>query len=170
MSYKKDELLNRLTAALEQIESSLNRAYDLKTETLDLSPALANTEKAKKVASPRDKALVEDFEREIKKFIGVRMTPQNVAKMKEILQHFGSEVSMAMAVQDYSDDDYSAFLKLLEKPGIKDHIINLQEGRRKPIGREEAEMMFNLKIIEEKNGKIQLTERGRYLAKALKPL
>jgi len=168
MSYKKDELLNQLTAALEQIESNLNRVYDLKTETLDLSPALANTEKAKKVASPRDKALVEEFECEIKKFIGVRMTTQNIMKVKEILQRFGSEVSMAKVVQDYSDDEYNAFLKLLEKPETKDCIISLQEERPKPTSREVLKLMLSLKIIDDKNGKIQLTEKGKYLAKVLK--
>ena len=170
MSYKKDELLNYLNAALEQIESSVKRVYGFRIETLDLSPALVSIEKARNIASPRDKALVEEFESEIKKFVGVRMTAENIAEVKEILRHFGSEVSMAKVVQDYSEDEYNSFLKLLEDPKTKDCIISLQEEKAKPISREELKIILDLKIVEDRNGKIHLTERGKCLAKVLRCL
>ena len=167
MSYKKDELLGHLITALEQIESVIEQAYLSQAVPSDISPALEDIERAKKAASSRDRALIEEFESHIKRFIHVRVTPRNVREVREMLRQFGSEVRLAMVVTDYSDDEYNVFLKLLEKPGIRDYVANLRQGEYKTISGADRKNLLDLGIVEERDDKIQLTERGVCLARAL---
>lgn len=74
---------------------------------------------------------------------------------------------MGRVVADYSDHEYNLFLRFLEKPRIKEHIADLRLGGYKMMSKEERKSMLDLKIIEERDGEIRLTEKGEYLAMAL---
>jgi hypothetical protein len=171
MSSEKSNSLDYLIMALEEVKKIKKaKAYTREIETFDLSSVFTNIEGAKNLASPFDKALIEEFEAEIRKFDRLKMTSQNLKKLEDILRHFHSEVNMAKATQGFSEDEYNKFLKLLENSEIRAFILNLYEGKLKKIIDEDLELVSELKITMKEGERIKLTERGIYLAEALKSL
>ena len=166
MSYKKDELLDYLITAIELTKSLTERTPDIPIKLQDISTVLENIEKAKSLASPRDRALIEEFESSMKRLIGTKMTSRNIVEIRAMLRQFGSEVYMGRVVADYSDDEYNLLLRFLEKPEIKEHIANLRLGGYK-MSQKDQKSMLDLNIIEVRDGKIRLTEKGKYLTMAL---
>ena len=167
MSYKKDELLGYLITAIELMKSLIERIPHAPIKLQDISSVLENIEKAKSLASPRDRPLIEELESSMKRLIGTKMTSRNIKEIRAVLRQFGSEVYMGRVVADYSDHEYNLFLRFLEKPRIKEHIADLRLGGYKMMSKEERKSMLDLKIIEERDGEIRLTEKGEYLAMAL---
>lgn len=170
MSYKKHELLDYLITAIGQMKSLIERIPQVPIKLEDTSSVLENIEKARSLASPRDRALIEEFESSMKRLVGTKVTSRNIEEIRAMLRQFGSEVYMGRVVADYSDHEYNLFLRFLEKPKIKEHISDLRLGGYKMMSQKERKSMLDLKIIEERDGKIRLTEKGEYLAMALADL
>ena len=170
MNSKDYEVLEFLLRAIEKLELTLVKIARKEERVICLFDVLSEIRNAKEIATKSDKALIQEFENEIMKLTERKATTKNYSKLIELYLHFGMQVNMSRATLDYSDEEYNRFLKLLEIEDVRSFLFNLSDEKKAAIDIKNLHVILEMGIVEKKNDKIVLTERGKHLMTALKLL